>query len=341
MRDAQWIALAPFVFQAARVLRDSGILQAIENSENGLSLDEVTEKVDLSRYAVQILLESGLGSGMVIMKENKFYVTKVGWFILKDELTRVNMDFTQDVCYKGIYDLEESLKNLKPSGLKFLGPWKTIYEGLSVLPGKALSSWFSFDHYYSDSAFPEILPLIFETRPRKMLDIGGNTGKWALQCLEYDQDIEITLMDLQIQLDVAAKNFEEHPGRNRISFSATDLLENKPFPKGFDTIWMSQFLDCFSEEQVISILQRCHDALLPGGNIFIVEPMWDKQKFEGSAFSLLQTSLYFTAIANGNSKFFYSNDLASYLDKTGFTIIKQTHDLGVCQSLIQCKLSVE
>jgi len=215
MRDAQWIALAPFVFQAARVMRDSGILDAIENKEDGLTLEEIVEKVDLSKYAVQVLLESGLGSGILILKDDKFVVTKVGWFILKDELTRINMDFVQDVCYKGIHDLEESLKNEKPEGLKFLGPWKTIYEGLSVLPGKALKSWFDFDHYYSDSAFPEILPLVFENKPKRILDIGGNTGKWALQCLEYDNEVQITLMDLPIQLNVAKKNIGAHSQKDR------------------------------------------------------------------------------------------------------------------------------
>lgn len=339
MRDAQWISLAPFVFQAARVIRDSGILQILEDhNDDGLTIEQVADKSNYNKYQVQMLVESCLSSGILIKKDEKYFVSKVGWFILKDEMTRINMDFTQDVCYNGIYDLEKSLENAKPEGLRFLGPWETIYQGLSILPGKALKSWFDFDHYYSDSAFPEILPLVFENKPKKLLDIGGNTGKWAQQCLEFDKDVEITLMDLEIQLEEAKKNLARHPDFGRLHFHATDLLENKPFPGGFDAIWMSQFLDCFSEAQVISILERCHEALDPDGTIFIVEPLWDKQRFEGSAFSLMQTSLYFTAIANGYSKFFYSKDLYNYLNKTGFEIVKESHDLGVCQSLIQCKL---
>jgi len=340
MRDAQWIALAPFVFQAARVIRDSGILDILEdNSDTGLSVEEVSQKSKYNKYQVQMLMESCLASGILIKKDEKYFVTKVGWFILKDEMTRINMDFTQHVCYNGIFDLEKSLENAKPEGLRFLGPWKTIYEGLSILPGKALKSWFDFDHFYSDTAFPEILPLVFANKPIRLLDIGGNTGKWAIQCIEFDKDVEITLMDLQIQLNEARKNLESHQEKNRVKFYQTDLLENKPFPGGFDAIWMSQFLDCFSEEQVISILTRCKDALNPDGRVFIVEPMWDQQKFEGGAFSLMQTSLYFTTIANGNSKFFYSKDLFNYLNETGFQIIKETRDLGVCQSLIECKLA--
>ena len=38
-------------------------------------------------------------------------------------------------------------------------------------------------------------------------------------------------------------------------------MKSNPFPKGYDAIWMSQFLDCFSEEEIVSILKRCYDAL--------------------------------------------------------------------------------
>ncbi len=42
---AQFIAHAPMVFQASRVLRDSGILKAIQDSKKvGLTLEEVVEK---------------------------------------------------------------------------------------------------------------------------------------------------------------------------------------------------------------------------------------------------------------------------------------------------------
>jgi hypothetical protein len=37
------------------------------------------------------------------------------------------------------------------------------------------------------------------------------------------------------------------------SFYPANLLDEKTvFPKGFDAIWMSQFLDCFSETEIVS-----------------------------------------------------------------------------------------
>ena len=59
---AQFIAFGPVIFQVARVLRNSGILQEIENcGQKGLTLEAIAEKVQLPLYGVRVLLESGLG----------------------------------------------------------------------------------------------------------------------------------------------------------------------------------------------------------------------------------------------------------------------------------------
>ncbi len=336
--EAQRIAFAPMLFQATRVLRDTGILQVIEDShKEGLTESEVVEKVKMPMYGVRVLLEAGLGIGLLIVNDGKYTVTKTGYFILNDELTRVNMDFMHDVCYQGAFYLDKCIETGKPEGLKTIGDWNTLYEGFSKFPPKVQKSWLDFDHFYSDNAFPEALPIVFEGKPKKLLDIGGNTGKWAAQCMGYDADVHVTLMDLPGQLDMAKTKLDALGYKNRVSYHTCNLLhESQPFAKGFDIIWMSQFLDCFSEEQIVSILKRCHEALNPGGKVFIMETLWDRQKFQSSAFSLQQTSLYFTVIANGNSQMYHSHNFFNCINNAGFTVVNQV-ELGISHTLLQCK----
>lgn len=337
---AQWIAHAPMVFQATRVLRDSGIMQAIADAgKNGITLEQIVEKVKLPHYGVRVLCESGLGIGVLLWDDNKHYtLSKTGYFILNDNMTRVNMDFVQDVCYKGLYNLEDSIKNEKPEGLKVFGSWKTVYEALSQLPDFVQKSWFGFDHYYSDDAFPLVLPLVFKNKPKKILDIGGNTGKWSLQCVKYDKDVHMTIVDLPGQVNMAKQNVEKQGFADRVSFFETNLLdENQKLPKGYDAIWMSQFLDCFSEKEIVSILNRCHEAVNDDGFIYILEPFWDCQRFEAAAFSLQQTSLYFTTIANGNSQMYHSEVFLNCVKNAGFEVVEQINQIGVSQTLLKCK----
>lgn len=69
------------------------------------------------------------------------------------------------------------------------------------------------------------------------------------------------------------------------------------------------FLDCFSEEEAVSILTRAAASMSPASKLYIMETFWDRQKYETASFCLAQTSVYFTALANGNSKMYHSGDM--------------------------------
>ena len=339
---ALWIAFAPVVFQASRVLRNTGILKALlENDKTGLTLKEVVDKVQLSHYGVRVLLESGLSIGLVTVNDDKFFITKTGYFILCDDLTQVNMDFIHDVCYEGLFYLDKSIETGKPSGLKVFGEWPTIYEGLSQLPPTVQKSWFAFDHYYSDNAFPHVLNLVFRNGERKILDIGGNTGKWAIACTKHKPDVHVTIMDLPGQLNVAKEKIAQQGLCERVSFHPINILDEKQsFPKGHDAIWMSQFLDCFSEAEITSILKRCNEALADKGYVYILETFWDCQKYEAAAFCLHQTSLYFTALANGNSQMYHSEVFTNCIKEAGLEVVEKIDNIGLSHTLLKCKRSL-
>jgi len=336
---AQLIAFAPYVWEATRLLRDKGILNAVQDARStGITIAEAAEKVSMSHYGVRILLEAGLGIGLVYRKEDRYFLAKTGHILLNHEMTRVNFDFMRDVCYKGSADLESSIAHVKPEGLKNLGNWNTLYEGLSSFPSPAKESWLAFDHYYSDNAFPEALPIVFEQHPAKILDIGGNTGKWTLQCLEYSPTVEVGIVDLPGQLKMAARNIDAAGFNGRVSYHEQNVLDpSKELPAGYDTIWMSQFLDCFADEEIIFILEKCHRASDSNTRIFINETFWDRQRFETSAFALQMTSLYFTTMANGNSQMYDSKVFFGLVEKARFEIVAQHDLIGLSHTIIELR----
>lgn len=91
---------------------------------------------------------------------------------------------------------------------------------------------------------------------------------------------------------------------------------------------MSQFLDCFSLKQITKILKKVHKAANENTNVYVLEPLWDKQKFDASSYSLQATSLYFTCIANGNSKMYRYQELVDAIEVAGFKLDCAHHNLG-------------
>ena len=327
-RAAQEIAFAPIAFQASRMMLRLGVFQALKDNPDGLTMDEIIQKTNISKYAAKVLVEASLSIGTVIVKDDKFFLTKTWWFLLTDKMTRVNMDFVNDVNYLGFFNLEESLKEGRPAGLKALGDWPTVYEGLKYLGEPAKTSWFAFDHFYSDNSFDQALKIVFSKPVGKLLDVGGNTGKFSLKCVAYNDKVNVTVMDLPGQLDMLKENIKGKTGADRINTCKKNVLKDNDYPKNFDVVWMSQFLDCFSEEQIFQIVSNAKQSLNEGGRLIIMENLWDKQKYETATYCLTMTSLYFTAIANGNSKMYHSQDLIDILNRAGYTISAIHTDVG-------------
>ena len=316
-----------------------GILEfLLKNKRNGSRVKEISQKLKLSVYGVKVLLEAAISLEMVLIKDEKYFLTKTGYFIISDELTRINMNFTHDVNYLGMNHLEESIKHGRPEGLKVFGEWSTIYEGLSELPDQVRKSWFVFDHYYSDQAFPELLEHIESNKPEYILDVGGNTGKFSIFCAKNIENVHMTILDLPGQINEADINIKDEGLADRISTHSIDLLNNDiPFPKGHNIVWMSQFLDCFSKEEILGLLRRSFDALDSNGALYILETYWDMQEFEASTYSLHATSLYFAAMANGNSQMYHSDDMIELLEMSNFYVDKIIKDIGVSHTLLICK----
>ena len=340
--EAQKIAFGPVMFQAARAMKQLGILAEVARAgKEGAGSDHLSKATGISQYGVEVLLDAGLSMGAVMMRNGRYILTKTGFFLLSDTLTRVNMDFVHHTCYKAMFYLKQSVEKGKPEGLKVLGDWDTIYQGLTELPEEVTESWFGFDHFYSDHVFPDVLPVVFEDKPATLMDVGGNTGKWARQCLEYDPNVEVTIVDLPGTLGKALELAGNQPYRDRLHGYPMNVLEfDKPFPEGFDVIWMSQFLDCFSKEEILSILQRATRAMNSGSSLYIMELFWDRQKYEASAYSLNATSLYFTCIANGNSRMYHSADFLEIVENSGLRIEFIADNLGISHTLIKCRKKI-
>jgi hypothetical protein len=337
--EALKISFSPVVFQATYAMVKLGILEVIANQgDDGACVAEIAKQKSLSEYGVQVLLDVGLSIRILWLNDDKYILDKVGHFILYDKMAQVNLNFMQDVCYQGLFQLVDAIKTGRPEGLKVFGDWKTIYPALPSLPDDARHSWFEFDHYYSDNAFTDALPIVFAHPTKKIFDIGGNTGKWAKACLNHDPDVHVTIVDLPQQLKVAMSEMAAQGLADRVNgFEVDWLLPGAALDAGADVIWMSQFLDCFSEDEILTILRCAADAMDANARLYILELCWDRQTYEASAFSINCTSIYFTCMANGNSRMYHSKDLIKLIHQAGLYIDEDIDHLGATHTLFGCK----
>lgn len=337
--EAQRLAFAPLLFQAARILRDRGFLTELAARRRaGATLEELVVRTSTSRYGATVLLEAGLAAGLLACREGLYRLTPVGLLIECDPMTRTNMTFTADVCYRAADHLEASIEKEEPAGLMELGPWANIYEGLAHLPEPARTSWLAFDHFYSDDAFPRVLDTVLASRPQRLLDVGGNTGKFATQALRRDPALRVTIADLPGQIETAKSELTAAGLIDRVDFYPCSLLDPATrLPEGHDVVWMSQLLSCFSEAEVVHVLSLAARALGERSSLVVLENLRDRQSREVGAICLRALSLYFTCVANGRSGIHDAATILNGLSRAGLIIESHEDGIGWGHALFICR----
>jgi hypothetical protein len=336
LNNAHRLAFAPFAFQAAVILRDRGILELLEQAaENGLDAESIQQSTGLSANAVMTLLEAGQGIGLLYDDSDRYFISKTGHYFRNNDTIRINTNFMRNICLPGIEALDESLVTSQPAGLRALGNWPTLFEGLTSMDPMQKESWFAFNNHHSDSAFRDALPLLFAHEPKRILDIGGSTGRFALACLDWDDSVHVGVADIYTNESNAEPGVQAAVRAGRVTFHQMNVLDvAATLPTGYDTIWMSQFMPCFSEEQIAGILAKCHQMLPDNGCMFLMETFWDRQRHAAAAVALQMTSLYFVNVATGISRMWSSEKLLEMLDAAGFEQSTQLNSIGRGHTLI-------
>jgi hypothetical protein len=112
-------------------------------------------------------------------------------------------------------------------------------------------------------------------------------------------------------------------------------------PQGADTVWMSQFLDCFSNKEIVQILKNVYQASDENTNVYIMEPFIDNQDFPAAEYCLTGTSVYFTTIANGNSKMYSIKVMRNLIEEAGLEVVQEFPLIGNSfHTILKCKKRV-
>jgi SAM-dependent methyltransferase len=105
---------------------------------------------------------------------------------------------------------------------------------------------------------------------RRLLDIGGNSGEFALQLCRRHAALHATVLDLPTVCAIGKAHLRREPEADRITFIPGNALHDA-LPAGFDLITFKSFLHDWPDASVCSFLDRAVRALAPGGTILIFE----------------------------------------------------------------------
>ena len=127
---------------------------------------------------------------------------------------------------------------------------------------------------------------------RRMLDVGGNSGEFALQACRAHRGLHATVMDLPLVCEIGAEHVLPHEERSRIAFLPGDLRRDA-LPGGHDLISFKSVLHDWPEADALRFLDAAVAALAPGGTLLVFERQPLEVARHPPPFGLLPTLLFF------------------------------------------------
>ena len=132
---------------------------------------------------------------------------------------------------------------------------------------------------------PRLVPRIDLASHRRMLDLGGGPGTYAIHFCLHNPNLHAEVYDLPTTRPFAEKTIRQFELSDRISFVDGNYLED-PINGRYDVAWLSHILHGEGPDDCRMIIQKTVDALEPSGLIIIHEFILD-DSLDGPLFPAL------------------------------------------------------
>ncbi len=165
------------------------------------------------------------------------------------------------------------------------------------------------------------------SRHRRLLDIGGNSGEFALQLYRRVPGLHATVLDLPLVCRIGREHVRREPEGPRIAFAAGSALTDS-LPGGFDLVTFKSMLHDWPDREAKELLLRASRSLEAGGTLLIFERGPIEVDARGVPYSAIPFLLFFRSF---RSPLWYQHQL----EGLGFRQVTiQQIDLGVPFSLV-------
>jgi hypothetical protein len=151
--------------------------------------------------------------------------------------------------------LEESVRRGEPTGDAGSGAGTTGEQTREYILGM---------HDYAMGPGRELARALDLKGRRRLLDLGGGPGTYAILLAEAHPELSAVVFDLAGVAEIAAEVIERHGLADRVSTHAGDYVADD-LPDGNDVVLISNVLHQEDEETCVRILTKARGAVVPGG----------------------------------------------------------------------------
>ncbi|AJE03138.1 methyltransferase [Geobacter pickeringii] len=166
---------------------------------------------------------------------------------------------------------------------------------------------------------PRIVPHIDLAGRRRLLDLGGSPGTYAIHFCQQNPGLAAVVYDLPSTRPFAEKTIDRFGLADRIEFRDGDFIVGE-IEGRYDVAWLSHILHAEGAEGCAVILRKAAAALDPGGMVLVQEFILDDSK-DGPLFPALFSLNMLVGTTAGQA--YSQGELTAMLAAAGFEEIRR------------------
>jgi O-methyltransferase/methyltransferase family protein len=106
----------------------------------------------------------------------------------------------------------------------------------------------------------------------RLLDVGGGSGCFSIAIAQRFPSVRCTVLELPAVCDAARRYIDEGGVADRVDTLSIDMFR-EAWPRGYDGMFFSNIFHDWNAETNVFLARRAHEALEPGGRIFLHEQL--------------------------------------------------------------------
>jgi (2Fe-2S) ferredoxin/precorrin-6B methylase 2 len=165
---------------------------------------------------------------------------------------------------------------------------------------------------------------------RRMLDVGGGSGAYSIAFAQANPALRADILDLAAVEPIARRHIEEAGVPDRVTVRAGDLRSGR-LGEGYDLVFISAICHMLGPGENLDLLDRCREALAPGGRVVIQDFILEADK-TAPRFAALFALNMLVGTRGGSS---YSEpEYAGWLEEAGFREVRHQRLPGITGLMI-------
>jgi ubiquinone/menaquinone biosynthesis C-methylase UbiE len=298
-------------FMAAKhlfVANEVGLFAALADSS--ATLDDLAKRTGVPRRTLRIVADAMVSLGFLERQGAQYRNAQVSSTFLSGRNPmdlRPALRYWNRLNYQRWAKLEEAVRTGKAvfGDFAFTADEQQLYsEGVEAITAgtvRALAATYDF------------------TRHRKLLDLGGGTGSFALAVLRQHHHMEATLFDMPAVAALARQRLAGNPLATRLRIVEGDFFTG-PLPDDPDAILIANVLHNFLPERNRALLRRVAASAPDAARLLLVDFWTDPTHTEPLTAALMAGAFL---LVTGEGDVYSAEEVRDWLQATGWRMLER------------------